>query len=133
MPHFGSRSKKNLEGIHPDLLKVMDEAIKCVDFTVICGYRGKAEQEEAYRTGHSKAKFGRSAHNYGLAVDCIPYPFKNEDWKDVQRFRDMAKHILQAAENVGVEVTWGGTWKMFDTPHFELSDWRNMKNWRDSV
>lgn len=136
MPQFGPRSLRNLEYVHPLLRKVLDEAIKTYDFTVICGYRGRQEQEEAFRKGTSKAHFGQSAHNYNpaVAVDLIPYPFKDADWDDLEKFKELARHILAAADAVGVPVRWGGDWNMngkisderfLDTPHFELHPWRD--------
>lgn len=136
MPTFGPRSLKNLEKVHPLLRKVLDEAIQHHDFTVICGNRGRAEQEEAYRKGNSKARFGQSPHNYdpAVAVDVIPYPFKDADWDDLEKFREIAKHILAAADKLGIPVRWGADWNMngktsderfVDTPHFELHPWRD--------
>ena len=131
MPRFGRRSRKNLQDLHPDLLKVANEAIKHYDFTVIEGWRGEEEQNKAFRQGFSKAKFGQSPHIYGLAFDAIPYPFKEEDWKDEVKFKAMADAILKAADIVGIAVTWGGNFKsIHDTPHFELTDWRNLKYWK---
>jgi peptidoglycan LD-endopeptidase CwlK len=127
MPRFGERSLRNMAQLHPKLQTVLNEAIKTYDFTIICGNRGRADQEEAFRTGKSKAHFGQSPHNYlpALAADCIPYPFVEADWKDEARFAEMARAILAAGDKVGVPLTWGGDWKMHDTPHFELRPWRD--------
>lgn len=134
MPTFGDRSLKNLAKVHPKLRAVLDEAIKETDFTVICGHRGKAEQEAAFAAGNSKARFGQSPHNFepACAVDVIPYPFK--DWNDNEGFKRIAKAILGAAKRLGVPVRWGADWnqngrtddeRFVDTPHFELHPWRD--------
>lgn len=133
MPSFGARSKANLAEAHPLLQKVMNEAIKDFDFTVIEAYRGKAEQDEAYRKGTTKAMWGQSAHNYkpALAVDCVPYPL---DWNDVAAFEKMGKAVMATAKRLGISLRWGGDWDFnprtndgWDKPHFELHPWKNYK------
>lgn len=138
MPQFGTRSKNNLSQCHPVLQKIAERAIQEIDFTVICGNRGKAEQEAAFRAGNSKAHFGQSPHNYtpALAFDFIPSPFKDSDWDRTDKFQAIAKKLLEAAEELGYgdSVRWGGDWnrngsikdeKFVDTPHFELHPWRD--------
>ena len=49
MPKFGNASKQRLATCHPDLQKIMNEAIKYIDFSVVEGYRTAAEQEKYYR------------------------------------------------------------------------------------
>lgn len=133
MPSFGSRSLANLSEAHPDLQKVMHEAIKYFDFSVIEGYRGMAEQNAAKKAGNSKALFGQSPHNFkpSLAVDCTPYPL---DWKDEAAFKAMGKVIMDAATRLGVRLRWGGDWDFnsktddgWDKPHFELHPWKDYK------
>jgi hypothetical protein len=51
MPTFGTKSKSYLVQCHPALQKVLKEAIKNVDFSIICATRGRAAQEEAFRWG----------------------------------------------------------------------------------
>ena len=130
MPNFGDRSLRFLSGVHPDLRKVAAEAIKHIDFTITCGQRGKAAQDDAFRRGHSKAKFGQSPHNFApaLAFDFIPYPFEDADWKRPEKFAAIAAVIKQAAKTVGVDVTWGGDFRSFkDSPHIELTAWRTIR------
>ena len=128
---FNDRSHRNLADSHPDLIRVMNEARAHFDFQVICGYRGRADQEAAVRAGRSKAHFGSSPHNYdpALAVDCIPEPFVEADWKDASRFRAMAGAIKAAAAKLKIPIEWGGDWKSFhDSPHFQLADWKQRRN-----
>lgn len=36
-------------------------------------------------------------------------------------YRELAKYIKRAAEELGIEVEWGGDWKRFpDGPHWQL-------------
>ena len=57
MPIFGKNSLKQLDTVHPDLRKVLEEAIKTYDFSVICGHRGEAEQNKAVAEGKFKGSF----------------------------------------------------------------------------
>jgi hypothetical protein len=121
MPTFSKRSLDNLGQCHPDLQDVAHEAIKHFDFTVICGHRGKAEQDKAVREGKSKAKWPTSKHNRkpALAFDAAPYPI---DWNDRKRFDAMGAAMKKAAQTVGVKIKWGGDFESFyDGPHFELA------------
>lgn len=126
MPKFSARSLKNLEQCHPLLQLLMYEAIKVTDFSVICGFRGEKEQNEAYDRGNSKLKWPQSKHNQtpSLAVDIVPYPI---DWNDERRFRTLGTVVkeiwaqLPEEKKEGWSLSWGGDWKTFkDFPHFEL-------------
>lgn len=134
MPQFGTRSTSNLNEAHPDLQTVFNEVIKHFDCTVIEGFRGEAEQNEAYRTGKSKAKFGQSKHNKtpSLAVDVCPYPI---NWSDLNRMRYFAGYVVGIAammKGKGIidhNIRWGGDWdkdtevkdnRFQDLPHFEI-------------
>jgi peptidoglycan L-alanyl-D-glutamate endopeptidase CwlK len=120
MPNFSKRSIEKLSTCHEDLREIMLEAIKETDFAVICGHRGKADQELACAQGNSQTPWPRSKHNKkpSLAVDIVPFPV---DWDDTGRFKDLAKVIMRIAEEKGIKIKWGGDWRTFiDMPHFEL-------------
>ena len=70
---LGARSLKNLEGVNPNLIKVVKRAIEIspVDFAVIEGVRTKARQAELVKKGASKTM--NSRHITGHAVDIAPY------------------------------------------------------------
>lgn len=138
MASFGKESLKKLATCHPDIQKVMHEAIKHIDFTVLYGTRSVAEQQKLYKVGRKlvNGKWTvvgktvtnldgvnkKSNHNYlpSKAVDVAPYPI---DWSDIDRFIELSKVIKKAAATVGVEIAWGGDWKSFvDYPHWEIKD-----------
>lgn len=123
MPSFGTQSRRHRDTCHPDLIRVLDEAINSYDFSCIWGYRGKARQDRAFRDGNSKLKWPHSRHNSypSEAFDVIPYPdgFKASD----EEFYVLATHILASASRLGVPLEWGGHWaSLKDLAHFELKE-----------
>ena len=135
MAKFGKQSLDRLATCDERIQKVMNEAIKHYDFTVLYGYRTPAEQFELFKQGRTlvgkewkvtgktvtnldgKTKMSNHNSNPSKAIDIAPYPI---DWNNIQRFLDMAKVVKEAAKTVGVEITYGGDWKMKDYPHFEV-------------
>lgn len=121
MAKLSQRSLDNLAECHKDLRRVAEEAIKTFNFTVICGHRGKKEQDEAYATGKSKVRYPNSKHNKrpSHAFDAVPVPL---DWNDKASFNAMGRAFKAAANRVGVGIKWGGDFKSFyDGPHIELT------------
>lgn len=132
MPKFGRRSRERLATCDKDLQMVFNEVIKYVDCSVLCGTRGKEEQNKAFEEGRSKVKYPNGRHNASpsYAVDVTPYPI---DWEDRERQTLFAGFVLGIANQMGITLRWGGDWNMNfnvkdngfdDMPHFEL---RNKK------
>lgn len=131
MPSFSLTSKQRLALAHPLLRRLMNEAIKHYDFTVLQSQRGRAAQERAFDEGKSKAHFGDSAHNWmpSVALDVAPWPV---DWKDTKRFIALSQVILPLARALSIPIRWGGDFNMneraddrfVDMPHYELHPWR---------
>tara|TARA_R100001443_G_scaffold116495_2_gene137058 strand:- start:1319 stop:1729 length:411 start_codon:yes stop_codon:yes gene_type:complete len=128
MPRFGRKSKAELLTCHKKLQLVFYEVIKHVDCSILKGYRGEKEQNEAYEKGNSKVKFPHGRHNSkpSRALDCMVYPI---DWKDLERQTLFAGYVLGTAEQMGIKLIWGNDWdRDFETkdtnfrdyPHFEL-------------
>lgn len=126
---LGLTSLKRLEGVHPDLIRVVVRAIQLtpIDFTVIEGVRSWERQRELYAQGKSKTL--NSKHLTGHAVDLAPWVRGAIPWDDWSAFDQVAKAMLQAAEQLGVAIRWGGDWNQngrsddetfLDGPHFEL-------------
>jgi len=85
------------------------------DMTVLCGYRGEAEQNDAFKRGTSKLQYPKSKHNRipALAVDVAPYPV---DWKNNAAFEALREHGLKLAAKMHIRIrviSW-------DLPHYEL-------------
>lgn len=130
MPTLSKTSKARLATCDIRLQKIVEEAIKITDFSVLCGHRGKEEQDLAYARGFSKVKYPNSKHN-GLpskAVDLAPWPI---NWNNIDRFIKLADIILKIAKQKKIKIRWGADWnrngewrdeKFRDWPHFELDE-----------
>lgn len=121
---WGDRSLKNMEGIHPDLRKVMDRALEIseTDMTVIEGLRTVERQKELVRKGFSKTM--NSRHITGHAVDVVPYPIAHRLSYPQEKWDQVANAILTAAKELGVDLIWGyGSWG-WDHPHYQLT-WKS--------
>lgn len=126
---FGKRSKKNLEGLHPDMVKVMHKALELgvMDFTITDGVRTLEQQKELYAQGRTKpGKIVtwtlKSNHlvqdtGYGHAVDIAPYPI---DYDDEARFHQLAGVVKAAANMLDIKLDWGYDLWGKDLPHFQL-------------
>lgn len=140
MPAFSKKSKVMLEQCHPDIQKVMNEAIKIIDFSITEGARTKEKQLEYYKAGKSKTLNSKHLPKYcneigkecSFAVDLLPYP---ADWNDRERFCLLAGIVLGMAKllkdqgKIKSTIRWGGDWSMnnitkdesfSDLPHFEV-------------
>lgn len=133
MPQFSAASKSKLATCHPDLQRLFNEVIKYRDCTIICGYRGEEEQNEAYRTGKSQLRFPHSMHNLepSPAVDVMPY-FDTEPhirWNDIESTYEFIGFVKGIAFTMGIDIRNGADWDMdsdfhdqtfIDLPHYEL-------------
>lgn len=117
---LSARSLSRLEGVHPDLVRVVKRAIELtpVDFMVVEGLRTRETQAKYVKSGASKTM--NSRHLTGHAVDLAPMIGPDVRW-DWPLFHKMAPAVKQAAKELGVAMVWGGDWRTFkDGPHFEL-------------
>lgn len=108
---------------------ICNKLIKEIDFIVVCGNRDEVMQEDAFKRGVSKARYGESPHNYfpSYAVDLAPWK-QGINWKDLNAFRDLAVRFKRIAEEEGIDITWGGDFKgsFKDLPHYELTNWKSL-------
>jgi peptidoglycan L-alanyl-D-glutamate endopeptidase CwlK len=115
------RDRTRLEGVHPDLVRVITAAaeLPVVPFIVIEGLRSLARQKELVDAGRSRTMASR--HLTGHAVDLGVKGRVGEIRWDPPAYRALATHIKQVAKKESVEIEWGGDWKtFFDGPHFQL-------------
>ncbi|WP_433947434.1 M15 family metallopeptidase [Brevundimonas diminuta] len=117
---LSSRSLARLDGVHPDLIRVVKRAIQItpVDFGITEGLRTKERQKELVAKGASRTL--NSRHLTGHAVDVVAYIGSEVRW-DWPLYPKIAAAFRQATKEEGVPITWGGDWpKLRDGPHFEL-------------
>lgn len=117
---LSQKSLRRLEGVNPDLVKVVKRAIQItpIDFIVVEGLRTKERQAYLVEKGASKTM--NSRHLTGDAVDLAPIVDNKVSW-DWKHYYPLAEAIKQAAKEVKVEVEWGGDWTSFrDGPHWQL-------------
>lgn len=120
------RDEKRLEGLHPDLVKVVKRAAEdtTLNFVVLEGMRTKARQEQLVARGASKTM--KSRHLTGHAVDLAPSIDTDGDGKpeiswDWPLYHQLEAIIKTAAAKEGVFIEWGGDWTSFkDGPHWQL-------------
>lgn len=112
MPNFSlsKRSLANLNGVHPDLVKVVSTAISVsgVDFSVIEGVRTLARQQQLVASGAAQTL--KSRHLTGHAVDLAPYVGGTIRW-DWPLFPRIAEAVRVAAQEHDVEIVWGAAWE----------------------
>lgn len=115
MPKYSNKSIKILNTAHPQLQKLFNEAIKYVDISIVCGYRGQLEQQNAYNKGNSKVQWPNSKHNKqpSMAVDFKPYP----DGKAID-YVYVAGIIMGIAKMLKINIKYGGDWNN----NFKASD-----------
>lgn len=118
--NLSSASHRKLQGVHPDLLKVVERAIQItpVDFRVTEGLRTVARQRQLLAAGASRTM--NSRHITGHAVDVVALVAGQVRW-DWPLYPRIAEAFKQAAKELGVPIVWGGDWRSLrDGPHFEL-------------
>jgi hypothetical protein len=128
LPKFSQLSAKRLQDCTQEVQHLCKEVIRSKDFTIICGFRNKEEQNEAFRLRRSTKQWPDSKHNTfpSPAVDVAPYPV---DWNDKARFARLFGYMERVAEELGYRVVWGADWDMdgfttdhqlVDMPHVEV-------------
>lgn len=128
-----TRSEKALKLVSPDLatrVRAASEALnlKGTFLLVVSGLRTADEQNALYAQGRTapgsrvtNAKAGQSMHNYGLAVDVVPYLTGSSgklNWRaNTMQFKEMVSALKAQG------LTWGGDWQgtLGDFDHFQLN------------
>jgi len=133
---WGNSSRKKLEGhyastadssqpAHPDLVKIVSRALSygLMNMSVICVYRGKSEQNQAFIAEKSEKQFPDSIHNnidedgFVCAIDVAPYVNGKVCWNRGQccimvgLCLAAGKELLASGE-VTHEVRSGANWDM---------------------
>lgn len=111
---LGTGSRAQLVGVHPRMVAVVERAIQITaqDFGVHDGLRTLDEQRALVKAGASKtlaSKHLPQADGYGHAVDLVPYIGRTLRWEWAPIYV-VAAAMRQAAQELGVAVTWGACW-----------------------
>lgn len=142
MPELNAKSLKRLEGVHPDLRKVVEAAARSIAFPILVieGVRSAERQRELYAQGRTKpgkivtwtmnSRHIVQQSGYGCAVDIAPVGKAGGiEWGDVAKFDAIGKAMTKAGAELGIPVRWGYDWDgdgklrekgEYDGPHFEL-------------
>lgn len=110
---LSQRSLDKLEGVKPELVKVVQDAITLttVDFGVIQGLRTQEEQQALYAKGASQTM--KSKHLTGDAVDLMAYLGGKGSW-ELSIYDEVADAMKAAAIANNVGIRWGAAWTISD-------------------
>lgn len=110
---LSQRSLDKLEGVKPELVKVVKDAITLtkIDFGVIQGLRTQAEQQELVAKGASQTM--KSKHLTGDAVDLMAYLGGKGSW-ELAIYDEVADAMKAAAIAHNVGIRWGAAWTISD-------------------
>lgn len=138
MPAFSQASADKLATCDQRLQDIMNRAIKIVDFTVVVGRRGKAEQEQAFAEGKTQLHYPHGNHNANpsRAVDIAPYVTGSGiDWGDLIAFGRLMGVVQAIAFELDIKLRFGLDWDgdfrsvnrdpnehFLDAPHVELNE-----------
>ena len=111
---LSQRSLSRLQGVHPDLVKVVKRAIELtkVDFAVTEGLRTPERQREMFEKGVSQVKEG-GTHVAGRAVDLVAFLQDRISW-ELNLYDDIADAMRLAALEANVGLRWGAAWNVPD-------------------
>lgn len=130
-------SSRSLDDLKPEMRPLVDAFLAAcanagLDVLVTCTLRSSDEQAALYAKGRTVAPIGRrwvvtdapagkSAHNYGLAIDIVPMIAGKPDWEGTD---PVWQQIGQLGVAAGLE--WAGTpgFPFPEEPHMQYPSWR---------
>ena len=147
MPQFGQTSRARLDTCHPDLVKIMNHAIKRYDFSIVFGVRtdevqmglfmqGREKTEKGYKIigptvtncdGISKKSKHQEVDGFSNAVDIVPYIKGTYEWNDKKEWKKLSRIVWSSIQQLDLdnEIRWGGFWtSLIDYPHWEIVNGR---------
>jgi peptidoglycan L-alanyl-D-glutamate endopeptidase CwlK len=133
--------QRQLATVHPDLQRVVVEAVRRLPFDcfIIYGHRTTAEQQNLFALGRTRpgrrvtnidGVTKKSRHNYtpSLAIDMGPASLiATGRWVEsaaaIKQFDELGAMAEAVAKELGVaDFEWGGRWaRLRDRPHFQLN------------
>lgn len=126
-----ARSEAALATVNPTLADTVRAAAATLEakgtyLLVVSGLRTGAQQDALYAQGRTtpghivtNAKAGQSMHNYGLAVDIVPYLSGQTGALNWQANTEQFLTMVTAMKAQG--LVWGGDWvSIKDYDHFQV-------------
>lgn len=114
---LSARSLKCLDGVHPDLVRVVHRVAEIAPpFVLTEGLRTRERQAELVKRGKSKTM--NSRHLTGHAVDFVALVGGGVSY-DAAHMRPIADAFSAVASELDVKITRGIDWG-WDSPHIEL-------------
>jgi len=129
---FSNTSVERLAGVNPHVEETIQLAIKLssIDFGIpqYGGLRTTEDQAELFTRGVSKCdgRVNKSNHQSGDSVDVYAYVDGKASWEP-DHLALVAVYVLTAANKLGYQCEWGGTWAKgskqygWDMPHFNIT------------
>lgn len=143
---FDARTEKNLATLMPPGQKVARQFMGIaagfgMRVSILSGTRTYAEQDALYAIGRTvkldrspvtKAKGGRSNHNFGIAWDVGIFDKSGRYLDGKQKGdNDAYKKLALFVKPQLATIEWGGDWKSFvDLPHYQLATGKSADNVR---
>lgn len=140
---YGASSRAKLATVHEELRETFELALswQIYDITIIYGWRGEADQEQAFLAGNSTKHWPESKHNacdmngepLSNAVDFAPWcrlpnGTMGIPWKDTHAFAVIGGILLAASHQLGYNIRYGGDWDMDGlTTDQKLMDWGHVE------
>lgn len=95
------------------------------DAHISCAGRGRAEQEDCFTRGASKAHYGQSSHNYNAAIDIFRLTQAGGASWDKPWFEVVIGPAVHAAT---IQLKWYGEpgATFYELPHVEIAAWRSL-------
>ena len=127
---FSQTSIKHLTECHALLQRLALEVIKTMDCACICGHRGQADQDAAFRIGKSEVQYPNSKHNSepSEAMDLVPCVDGKITWNSLQAYY-FSGRVKEISKKLGISIISGADFdedndvndqKLHDPCHFQL-------------
>lgn len=115
--YWGNSSWRKLKTTCPEIQRLMNQAIKHMNLTVLCGERDKKAQDKAVVDGASGVEYPFSKHNPGNSINsdgkgvrAIDIAYWPTDWKDLEQFCYIGGKIMLLAKQLKIPMRWGADW-----------------------
>lgn len=124
---FSGKSLQNLDGVHPDLVRVAKRAIEKtpIDFGISEGVRTYERQAQLVREKKSRTRHSlhliQDRTGFAHAFDIFAYVNDKAVWQP-KYYGPIVQVFITESTRLGVQLEFGLLWKDFlDAPHIQLN------------